>query len=232
MTTMIEAKELTKVYTMGDEEVHALRGVSFSVQRKDFIAIMGPSGSGKSTLLHIIGCLDRPTAGQLFIEGLNAQEASGNKLAEIRNQKIGFVFQSFNLMAKATAVENVELPLIYAGVRRKERRQRALATLERVGLADRTRHRPTELSGGQRQRVAIARAMVTEPAFILADEPTGALDTTTSAQILDLFAELNDEGNTVVLITHDLNIAKRAQRRIELLDGHIIKDQAQNGVGA
>ena len=232
MTTMIEARELTKVYTMGEEEVHALRGVSFSVQRKDFIAIMGPSGSGKSTLLHIIGCLDRPTAGQLFIEGLNAQEASGNKLAEIRNQKIGFVFQSFNLMAKATAVENVELPLIYAGVRRKERRQRALATLERVGLADRTRHRPTELSGGQRQRVAIARAMVTEPAFILADEPTGALDTTTSAQILDLFAELNDEGNTVVLITHDLNIAKRAQRRIELLDGHIIKDQAQNGVGA
>lgn len=232
MNTMIEAKTLTKVYQVGDEQVHALRGVSFSVQKKDFIAIMGPSGSGKSTLLHIIGCLDRPTSGELIIEGLNVQEASGNKLAEIRNQKIGFVFQSFNLLAKATAVENVELPLIYAGVRKKERRQRALAVLERVGLADRIKHRPTELSGGQRQRVAIARAMVTEPAFILADEPTGALDTTTSRQILELFAELNNEGNTVVIITHDPNVAQRTHRIIELLDGRIIKDSSGNGVGA
>ena len=232
MNTMIEAKTLTKIYQLGDEQVHALRGVSFSVQKKDFIAIMGPSGSGKSTLLHIIGCLDRPTSGELVIEGLNVQEASGNKLAEIRNQKIGFVFQSFNLLAKATAVENVELPLIYAGVRKKERRQRALAVLERVGLTDRIKHRPTELSGGQRQRVAIARAMVTEPAFILADEPTGALDTTTSRQILDLFAQLNNEGNTVVIITHDPNVAQRTHRTIELLDGQITKDASGNGVGA
>ncbi len=232
MNVMIEATKLTKVYQMGDEQVHALRGVSFAVQKKDFIAIMGPSGSGKSTMLHIIGCLDRPTAGELFIEGLNVQEAGGNKLAEIRNQKIGFVFQNFNLMAKATAVENVELPLIYAGIRKRERRQRALAALERVGLSDRIKHRPPELSGGQRQRVAIARAMVTEPAFILADEPTGALDTTTSGQILDLFAELNDEGNTVILITHDPTVAQRTHRIIELLDGRITRDSSRNGVGA
>lgn len=232
MNVMIEATKLTKVYQMGDEQVHALRGVSFAVHRKDFIAIMGPSGSGKSTMLHIIGCLDRPTAGELFIEGLNVQEAGGNKLAEIRNQKIGFVFQNFNLMAKATAVENVELPLIYAGIRKRERRQRALAALERVGLSDRIKHRPPELSGGQRQRVAIARAMVTEPAFILADEPTGALDTTTSGQILDLFAELNDEGNTVILITHDPTVAQRTHRIIELLDGRITRDSSRNGVGA
>lgn len=232
MNVMIEATKLTKVYQMGDEQVHALRGVSFAVHRKDFIAIMGPSGSGKSTMLHIIGCLDRPTAGELFIEGLNVQEAGGNKLAEIRNQKIGFVFQNFNLMAKATAVENVELPLIYAGIRKRERRQRALAALERVGLSDRIKHRPPELSGGQRQRVAIARAMVTEPAFILADEPTGALDTTTSGQILDLFAELNDEGNTVILITHDPAVAQRTHRIIELLDGRITRDSSRNGVGA
>lgn len=232
MNVMIEATKLTKVYQMGDEQVHALRGVSFAVHRKDFIAIMGPSGSGKSTMLHIIGCLDRPTAGELFIEGLNVQEAGGNKLAEIRNQKIGFAFQNFNLMAKATAVENVELPLIYAGIRKRERRQRALAALERVGLSDRIKHRPPELSGGQRQRVAIARAMVTEPAFILADEPTGALDTTTSGQILDLFAELNDEGNTVILITHDPAVAQRTHRIIELLDGRITRDSSRNGVGA
>ena len=232
MNVMIEATKLTKVYQMGDEQVHALRGVSFSVHRKDFIAIMGPSGSGKSTMLHIIGCLDRPTSGELFIEGLNVQEAGGNKLAEIRNQKIGFVFQNFNLMAKATAVENVELPLIYAGMRKRERRLRALASLERVGLSDRIKHRPPELSGGQRQRVAIARAMVTEPAFILADEPTGALDTTTSGQILDLFAELNDEGNTVILITHDPTVAQRTHRIIELLDGQITKDSSGNEVGA
>lgn len=232
MNVMIEATKLTKVYQMGDEQVHALRGVSFAVHRRDFIAIMGPSGSGKSTMLHIIGCLDRPTAGELFIEGLNVQEAGGNKLAEIRNQKIGFVFQNFNLMAKATAVENVELPLIYAGIRKRERRQRALAALERVGLSDRIKHRPPELSGGQRQRVAIARAMVTEPAFILADEPTGALDTTTSGQILDLFAELNDEGNTVILITHDPAVAQRTHRIIELLDGRITRDSSRNGVGA
>lgn len=229
MNTMIVAKGITKVYQMGEEKVHALRGVSFEVQKEEFISIMGPSGSGKSTLLHILGCLDKPTAGELFIEDLNVRKASDNRLAEVRNQKIGFVFQSFNLMAKATAVENVELPLIYAGIRKRERRELALSVLERVGLADRVTHRPTELSGGQRQRVAIARAIVTNPAFILADEPTGALDTTTGAQIMDLFAELNEEGNTVVVITHDPDIASQTNRAIRLLDGEIIHD-ARNGV--
>lgn len=224
MNTMIVAKELTKIYHMGEEKVHALRGVSFEVKKKEFISIMGPSGSGKSTLLHIIGCLDKPTSGELFIEDLNVQKATDNRLAEVRNAKIGFVFQSFNLMAKATAIENVELPLIYAGVRKRERRERTLAVLERVGLAARVNHRPTELSGGQRQRVAIARAMVTDPAFILADEPTGALDTATGALIMELFAELNDEGNTVVVITHDPDIAAQAKRSIRLLDGEIIHD--------
>src|SRR5690554_3308526 len=224
MNTMIVAKELTKIYHMGEEKVHALRGVSFEVKKKEFISIMGPSGSGKSTLLHIIGCLDKPTSGELFIEDLNVQKATDNRLAEVRNAKIGFVFKSFNLMAKATAIENVELPLIYAGVRKRERRERTLAVLERVGLADRVNHRPTELSGGQRQRVAIARAMVTDPAFILADEPTGALDTATGALIMELFAELNDEGNTVVVITHDPDIAAQAKRSIRLLDGEIIHD--------
>lgn len=232
MTTMIKATNLTKVYQMGEEQVHALRGVSFSVQKDEYISIMGPSGSGKSTLLHILGCLDRPTSGRLSIENTNVLEATDNQLAEIRNQKIGFVFQSFNLMTKATALENVELPLIYSGVRKKERRERALAVLERVGLSDRIQHRPTELSGGQRQRVAIARAMVTEPAFILADEPTGALDTKTSAQILELFSELNREGNTVVIITHDPTVAEKTKRIIRLLDGRIIEDSAEGGVGA
>lgn len=224
MTAMIEAKDLTKVYQMGAEQVHALRGVSFTVQKQEFIAIMGPSGSGKSTLLHIVGCLDRPTSGQLFIANQDVQKATDNELAEIRNRKIGFVFQTFNLLPKATALENVELPLIYAGVRKRERRERAQAVLERVGLADRMRHRPNELSGGQRQRVAIARAIVTEPAFILADEPTGALDSKTGEQILDLFAELNAEGNTILLITHDKNVAARARRIIQLLDGRIVSD--------
>ncbi|NLM54777.1 MAG: ABC transporter ATP-binding protein [Firmicutes bacterium] len=229
---MIEARELTRVYQMGEEQVHALRGVSFAVQKQEFIAIMGPSGSGKSTLLHIVGCLDRPTAGRLFIEQRDVQKASGDELAEIRNRKIGFVFQTFNLLAKATALENVELPLIYAGVRRRERRERAMAVLKRVGLADRMLHRPNELSGGQRQRVAIARALVTEPSFILADEPTGALDTKTGGQILDLFAELNSEGYTILLITHDPAVAARAKRVIQLLDGRIVSDTAESGVRA
>jgi len=230
MTPVIEAKGLTKIYRMGEEQVHALRGVSFSVEKQEFIAIMGPSGSGKSTLLHIIGCLDRPTSGQLLIDNQDVQRATDNQLAEIRNRKVGFVFQTFNLLPKATALENVELPMIYAGVRRKERRERAAAVLERVGLADRMNHRPNEMSGGQRQRVAIARAIVNEPAFILADEPTGALDTKTGTQILDLFEELNAEGNTIILITHDPNIAARAKRVIHLLDGLMVSDTARNGV--
>lgn len=232
MSTVIEARKLTKIYPMGEEEVHALRGVSFSVRRNEYIAIMGPSGSGKSTLLHILGCLDRPTSGDLTIEGTNVLQATDNRLAEIRNRRIGFVFQNFNLMARATALENVELPLIYGGVRRKERRERALAALERVGLADRLHHRPTELSGGQRQRVAIARALVTEPAFILADEPTGSLDSKTSVQIMELFARLHQEGNTLLVITHNQSVAQEAQRIIELLDGRITSDSGQQGVGA
>ena len=232
MSTVIEARKLTKIYPMGEEEVHALRGVSFSVRRNEYIAIMGPSGSGKSTLLHILGCLDRPTSGDLTIEGTNVLQATDNRLAEIRSRRIGFVFQNFNLMARATALENVELPLIYGGVRRKERRERALAALERVGLADRLHHRPTELSGGQRQRVAIARALVTEPAFILADEPTGSLDSKTSVQIMELFAQLHQEGNTLLVITHNQSVAQEAQRIIELLDGRITSDSGQQGVGA
>lgn len=232
MSTVIEARKLTKIYPMGEEDVHALRGVSFSVRRNEYIAIMGPSGSGKSTLLHILGCLDRPTSGDLTIEGTNVLQATDNRLAEIRNRRIGFVFQNFNLMARATALENVELPLIYGGVRRKERRERALAALERVGLADRLHHRPTELSGGQRQRVAIARALVTEPAFILADEPTGSLDSKTSVQIMELFAQLHQEGNTLLVITHNQSVAQEAQRIIELLDGRITSDSGQQGVGA
>ena len=232
MSTVIEARKLTKIYPMGEEEVHALRGVSFSVRRNEYIAIMGPSGSGKSTLLHILGCLDRPTSGDLTIEGTNVLQATDNRLAEIRNRRIGFVFQNFNLMARATALENVELPLIYGGVRRKERRERALAALERVGLADRLHHRPTELSGGQRQRVAIARALVTEPAFILADEPTGSLDSKASVQIMELFAQLHQEGNTLLVITHNQSVAQEAQRIIELLDGRITSDSGQQGVGA
>lgn len=203
-----------------------------SVRRNEYIAIMGPSGSGKSTLLHILGCLDRPTSGDLTIEGTNVLQATDNRLAEIRNRRIGFVFQNFNLMARATALENVELPLIYGGVRRKERRERALAALERVGLADRLHHRPTELSGGQRQRVAIARSLVTEPAFILADEPTGSLDSKTSVQIMELFAQLHQEGNTLLVITHNQSVAQEAQRIIELLDGRITSDSGQQGVGA
>lgn len=228
---MIIAEALTKVYKMGSEQVHALRGVSFEIKKGEFVAIMGPSGSGKSTLLHIIGCLDKPTAGKLAIEGLDVCRANDNRLAEIRNKKIGFVFQKFNLMAKATAIENVELPLIYGGFSGRQRRQRAIAVLERVGLQDRMRHKPSELSGGQRQRVAIARALVTDPAFILADEPTGALDTKTSDQIMTLFADLNREGNTLVLITHDSQIANQTGRIIRLLDGKIV-DGDQSEVSA
>lgn len=229
---MIQATALTKVYKMGHEEVHALRGISFAVERGEYVSIMGPSGSGKSTLLHVLGCLDRPSSGDLAIEGVNVKKASQNYLAEIRNQKIGFVFQKFNLLAKATALENVELPLIYAGVRAKFRRERALEVLERVGLTDRIRHRPNEMSGGQRQRVAVARALITKPSFILADEPTGSLDSKTSEQILDLFAELNQEGNTFLIVTHDSNIARQTKRVIQLYDGLITQDGPASEVGA
>lgn len=229
---MIQAAGLTKIYQMGEEKVHALRGISFSVKRGEYVAIMGPSGSGKSTLLHILGCLDRPTAGELTIEGLNVNKATENRLAEIRNQKIGFIFQKFNLLAKATALENVELPLIYSGMSVKVRKEKAFHVLERVGLADRVKHRPNEMSGGQRQRVAVARALVTSPSFILADEPTGALDSKTSEQIMALFSELNDEGNTLLVITHDSEVAGQTKRVIQLHDGLIARDLPVSEVGA
>lgn len=228
---MIVAKGLAKVYKMGEEEVHALRGVTFQITQGEFVAIMGPSGSGKSTLLQILGCLDQPTSGELMLDGIDVRRASDDRLAEVRNQKVGFIFQKFNLMPKATAVENVELPLVYAGVRAKERRSRAIDVLERVGLGDRLRHRPNELSGGQRQRVAVARALVTSPAFILADEPTGNLDTKTGDQIMGLFTKLNTEGNTLIVVTHEASIAEQTRRVIQLLDGDIVEDR-QLGVSA
>lgn len=218
---MFETRAVTKVYRMGDQEVHALRGVSFTVQEGDFVAIMGPSGSGKSTLMHIIGCLDRPTSGSVLINGQDVAKASDNRLAEIRNRNIGFVFQQFNLLPRLTALQNVEVPMIYAGVHKRERRERAVAALESVGLADRMGHRPNELSGGQRQRVAIARAIVNRPTILLADEPTGALDSKTSVEIMRLFEELNAQGHTVIIVTHEREVADHARRIIHIRDGQI-----------
>lgn len=221
MAILFEAREIKKIYRMGEEEVHALRGVSFSIQAGNFSAIMGPSGSGKSTLMHIIGCLDRPTSGSVLFEGSDVAFAGDNRLAEIRNRNIGFVFQQFNLLARLSALQNVELPMIYAGVERKERRQRAEAALQSVGLSDRMGHRPNELSGGQRQRVAIARALVNRPTIILADEPTGALDTKTGLEIMTLFHELNDMGNTVIIVTHEREVAEHCREIIHIRDGEI-----------
>lgn len=218
---MFEARSVTKVYRMGSQEVHALRGVTFSIQDGDFIAIMGPSGSGKSTLMHIMGCLDRPTSGSVVLAGQDVARLSDNRLAEIRNRHIGFVFQTFNLLPRLTALQNVEVPLLYAGVSKKERRERAMAALESVGLADRLNHRPNELSGGQRQRVAIARAIVNEPSIVLADEPTGALDSKTGVEIMQLFQRLNEAGHTVVVVTHDRDVAQFARRIIHIRDGRI-----------
>lgn len=221
-------ENICKVYKMGEIEVHALRDVSFSIEPGEFVAIMGPSGSGKSTLMQIIGCLDKPTSGTFYLRGREVSSLSDNELARVRNRDIGFVFQTFNLLPGLTLVENVELPLVYAGVRSaRERRKRALETLELVGLAERVHHRPNEISGGQRQRVAIARALVTKPAIILADEPTGNLDSKTGEEIMKFFCQLNQQGNTIVLVTHDREVAEYADRIIHIRDGRIEKTEVR-----
>ena len=223
---VLSLRDVTKVYRNGSLEVAALRGVTLDVQPGEYVAVMGPSGSGKSTLMHIIGCLDVPTAGSYHLAGEDVSSMSENELADVRNRSIGFVFQQFNLLASLTAASNVALPLAYAGINRADRRARAEASLARVGLADRVNHRPGELSGGQQQRVAVARALVTEPALILADEPTGNLDSTSTADVLDLFDELHHAGRTVVLITHEQDVANRAGRVVRLRDGLVTDDSA------
>ena len=218
---MIDIKDLCKVYLVGDERVKALDHASLHIYPQEFVSIIGPSGSGKSTLMNIIGCLDIADAGSYYLDGLPIEAYSENELARIRNQKIGFVFQSFNLIPKLTAEENVELPLIYQNVKRSERQKRVQQALEMVGLTKRGKHLPTELSGGQQQRVAIARALVTNPCLILADEPTGNLDSKTSQEIMEIFHEFHEQGNTIVLITHDNDVAKQASRAVHILDGRI-----------
>lgn len=222
---IIVTEDLWKIYQMGKQEVQALRGVSFDVSPNEFLAIMGPSGSGKSTLMNLIGCLDSPTKGNYYLRGKMASVMSENELARIRNREIGFVFQVFNLLSRATAYHNVELPLIYKGAKKKEREEKTRKALEMVEMADRMTHRPSELSGGERQRVAIARALVNEPSILLADEPTGNLDSKTGAEILKLFHKLHSQGNTIIVVTHDRDIAAQTQRTIYLRDGQIEKDE-------
>jgi putative ABC transport system ATP-binding protein len=222
---VILTHKLTREYVMGAEVVHALRGVDIQIKKNEYVACMGPSGSGKSTLMNLIGCLDTPTAGEYWLNGQKVSDLTDDELARIRNKEIGFVFQTFNLLPRADALHNVELPLIYAGLGAKERRQRAARALERVGLGDRMDHRPNELSGGQRQRVAIARALVNEPSILLADEPTGNLDSATGNEIMGLFRELHDAGQTIVLVTHERDIAVHARRQIHLLDGRVERDE-------
>ena len=220
----IQIDAVRKTYQMGSETVYALRDISLRVLPNEYLAIMGPSGSGKSTLLNILGCLDTPSAGHYVLDGEAVSAMKGDALADVRNRKIGFVFQTFNLLSRATALQNVELPLIYTGLSRRRRRERAKATLDRVGLSDRMAHRPNELSGGQRQRVAIARALVNEPAILLADEPTGNLDTRTGEEILSIFENLHQQGQTVLVVTHEEDVARRTLRVVRLRDGRIEKD--------
>jgi putative ABC transport system ATP-binding protein len=228
---LIEARNLVKTYTMGDTTVHALRDVSLDIEAGDFVAIMGASGSGKSTLMNILGCLDLPTSGRYHLAGEEVEGMTPNQLASIRNRRIGFVFQQFNLLPRTSALENVELPMVYADVKPQQRSERAHAALARVGLGERWQHTPSELSGGQQQRVAIARALVNQPQLILADEPTGALDSKTSEDIMRLLFELNRQGMTVVIVTHEADIATWARRRLVFRDGQIIEDVRQPGHG-
>jgi putative ABC transport system ATP-binding protein len=224
---VIETRDLWKTYVMGSEEIHALRGVSIGIERGEYVAIMGPSGSGKSTLMNLIGCLDTPTKGSYLLNSKQVSQMNDNELARIRNEEIGFVFQTFNLLPRASALQNVELPLVYGGVPKKERTQRAKMALDKVELSSRMGHRPNELSGGQRQRVAIARALVNNPSILLADEPTGNLDSKTGSEIMGLFARLHEAGNTIVLVTHEADIAVFAHRTIHLRDGQVEKDVSQ-----
>jgi putative ABC transport system ATP-binding protein len=226
---MIQTENLTKVYQMGEDEVRALNGASFTIEKGEMVAIMGPSGSGKSTLMSIIGCLDVPTSGKYSLDGVSVEKMEDAQLAEIRGRKIGFVFQQFNLLARTSALENVMLPLTYAGISGKERQKRAMEALDRVGLSDRFHHAPNELSGGQQQRVAIARAIVNQPAILLADEPTGALDSKTGVEIMELFQSLHkDRGQTVIVVTHDSYVARHTDRIIKISDGHIDSDEVNH----
>ena len=227
---VIVLRNVVKTYELGEIKVHALQGVSLLIERGDYVAIMGASGSGKSTLMNVIGCLDVPTSGRYLLDGVDVRGLEDSELAEIRNQKIGFVFQSFNLVPRTTALHNVELPLVYARVKPKERRERAYAALQAVGLVDRAEHLPSELSGGQQQRVAVARALVTRPAIVLADEPTGNLDSVATREVLAVFDRLNAEGHTVVLITHERDVAAHTKRVVELTDGQIVRDARHGAV--
>jgi putative ABC transport system ATP-binding protein len=226
---VVRLTKVTKIYSQGEQQVNALKDVYLTVQRGEFVAIMGPSGSGKSTCLHILGCLDTPTSGEYLLEGASIAILSKNELAEIRNRKLGFVFQGFNLLARTTAIENVELPMIYGKVSSSARRQKALTALAMVGLADRANHFNNQLSGGEQQRVAIARALVNDPALILADEPTGNLDSKTTDEIMGIFRELNDKGITIILVTHESDVAAYARRIVTFLDGQIITDTSGDG---
>jgi len=229
---LIHTRDLVKLYRMGGSEVHALDGVSVDIAEGEFVAVMGPSGSGKSTFMNVLGCLDRPTSGEYVLGDKKISELSGDELAVVRNKRIGFVFQQFNLLARTPAIENVGLPLVYAGVSSAERKSRALAMLKKVGLGERADHHPGQLSGGQQQRVAIARALVTEPLLILADEPTGALDSRTSLEIMTLFQELNRQGMTVVLVTHEPDVARFARRILVFRDGKVVQDEQNQALAA